>query len=166
MFCKDAPIWPFLERLGAAERPEEARTAPSGLHLIEVFPALALPSISPDFFGRLAAPRYNPKNRSKFEHHDWVRVARAAAGLFDQLGAATGAIWCSQQAENSKPLKADQDRLDAMLCLLVGMTWRLRPRTASMLVGDLDSGYMVFPASEGVRERIIQAANKNGVSAA
>lgn len=166
MFCQDAPIWPFLQSLGAIEQPEEARTARDGLHLIEVFPALALPSLSPAFFGRLAAPRYNPKNRSKFQHSDWVRVAQAAAEQFDQFGAVTGAIWCRHQADSSKPSKADQDRLDAMLCLLVGMTWRMRPRTASMLVGDLAEGYMVFPASPAVRERMTAAAAVCGVAAA
>lgn len=165
MFCQDSPIWPFLESLGAIEDPEETRTAREGLHLIEVFPALALPSLSPKFFGRLAAPRYNPKNRSKFRHTDWVRVAQTAADQFDQFGAAPGAIWCRQQSESSKPTKADQDRLDALLCLLVGMTWRIRPREASMVVGDLAHGYMVFPASQAVRERITRAAESCGVAA-
>lgn len=166
MFCNDAPIWPFLAALGAVELPEEARTARDGLYLMEVFPALALPSFSPEFFGRLAAPRYNPKNRSKFRHSDWVRVAQAAAVQFEQFGADKGASWCREQAESLKPSKADQDRLDAMLCLLVGMTWRMRPRSASMLVGDLAEGYMVFPASQAVRERITRAAHGSGIVAA
>ena len=166
MFCKDAPIWPFLAALGAVDLPEEARTAGDGLYLMEVFPALALPSFSPEFFGRLAAPRYNPKNRSKFRQSDWVRVAQSTAAQFEQFGAEKGASWCRKQAESLKPSKADQDRLDAMLCLLVAMTWRLRPRSASMLVGDLASGYMVFPASQAVRARITSVAQRCGAFSA
>jgi predicted RNase H-like nuclease len=63
MFCKDAPIWRFLATLGAQEDPEASRTARDGLFVLEVFPALALPSLNPTFFGRLAAPRYNPGRR-------------------------------------------------------------------------------------------------------
>ena len=44
LFGAYAPIWSFLERLKARENPPAARTMTHGLHLIEVFPALALPA--------------------------------------------------------------------------------------------------------------------------
>lgn len=159
LFCDQAPIWPFLAQLGAIEQPDEARLADSGLYLMEVFPALALPSLSPAFFGRLAAPRYNPKNRARFRQDDWVQVARCAADHFRRLDCAVGAAWCRSQAENLKPMKADQDRLDSVLCLLVAMIWRLRPRSESAVLGSLDTGYMVTPVSTAVRERLTTAAN-------
>jgi predicted RNase H-like nuclease len=43
MFDDAAPLWSFLSALGAREDPEAARVAVEGLHLIEVFPALACP---------------------------------------------------------------------------------------------------------------------------
>jgi predicted RNase H-like nuclease len=50
MFCNASPIWRFLAALGAEERPEQARIATNGLFLMEVFPALALPSLNTVFF--------------------------------------------------------------------------------------------------------------------
>lgn len=160
MFCDASPIWKFLEELGGHEDPEEARVATSGLHLVEVFPALALPSIDTDFFGRLAAPRYNPQRRKTFRLQDWMRVARAAANGFDQLGFDEQASWCHVAALIGQPRKPDQDMLDAMLCLLVALRWRLLPRSESMLLGCLKNGYMVLPASQSVRERLMTAARK------
>lgn len=66
MFCDASPIWRFLAALGAEERPERARIAANGLHVMEVFPALALASLDALFFGRLRAPRYNPDARRRF----------------------------------------------------------------------------------------------------
>lgn len=165
MFCDRSPIWRFLDRLGAIEQPEKTRTAASGLHLIEVFPALALPSLEPAFYGRLAAPRYNPDRRKTFKLGDWQRVAAAAACQFRELGTEDAAQWCDAETARDKPRKADQDRLDAMLCLLVAMWWRLRPRDQSMLIGTLDTGYMVVPASSDVRSRISAVALERGVPA-
>jgi predicted RNase H-like nuclease len=57
MFDDAAPIWRFKQRLNASEDAEAARSADKGLFLIEVFPALALPSLEAAYFGRLLAPR-------------------------------------------------------------------------------------------------------------
>ena len=45
MFDDDAPIWRFKQRLSACDDAEAARSAEQGLFLIEVFPALAIPSL-------------------------------------------------------------------------------------------------------------------------
>lgn len=165
MFCDASPIWGFLRALNATEEPEEARTATSGLHLMEVFPALALASLGPQFFGRLAAPRYNPARRKTFRLHDWQQVASVAAQQFERFGADDAAAWCAVEAERATPVKADQDRLDAMLCLLVAMHWRLSPREHSMMLGTLKHGYMVLPASADVRQRIEAIAREQGCPA-
>jgi predicted RNase H-like nuclease len=165
MFCDASPVWGFLRELGAIETPEASRGAAHGLHLIEVFPALALASFGPQFFGRLAAPKYNPARRKTFRLADWQRVAGVAADRFRAFGADDPAAWCASQEDIVTPKKEDQDRLDAMLCLLVAMQWRLAPRDQSMMLGSLDSGYMVFPASADVRERIETAAARCGVTA-
>ena len=66
LFGPAAPVTLFLRKLGAAEDPEMARTAAHGIHLIEVFPALALASLEPAFFGLRKGPRYNPDGARHF----------------------------------------------------------------------------------------------------
>ncbi len=163
MFCDASPIWTFLEKLGATEDPEQARTAASGLHLIEVFPALALPSLNSCFFGRLAAPRYNPQRRKTFSLQDWREVARVTADGFQVLSLFSPADWCREAAELKTPRKADQDRLDAMLCLLIALQWRRSPRSELIMLGSLEEGYMVSPASAEARLRIGEAARRTGI---
>jgi hypothetical protein len=68
MFCAASPIWGFLAALGALEDPEKSRTASSGLYLIEVFPALALASLHPSFFGR---PRRRATTRDDERRLPW-----------------------------------------------------------------------------------------------
>lgn len=51
------------------------------------------------------------------------------------------------------PRKADQDRLDAVICALIGFIWLEMPRERSAMIGDLEAGYMVTPVSPGVLER-------------
>lgn len=163
MFCAKSPIWPFLRSLSAREDPEAARRAETGLHLIEVFPAISMPTLEPSFYGYKAGPRYNPARRKTFRHSDWKRVAQAAADRFDAFGAGAAATWCANETNREKPGKADQDRLDAMLCLLVGLRWRLSPREDSLMIGTLSEGYMICPASSDVRVRISLAAARYGV---
>lgn len=164
MFCDASPIWPFLAALGAVEDPVAARPAPSGLHLVEVFPALALASLEPAFFARSAAPRYNPERRRTFRLVDWIAVARVLAREFAALGFEEPASWCLRAADLPSPRKADQDRLDAMVCLLVAVLWRLSPPAETMMIGSLAEGYMVTPVSPQVRERIVQRAAAVGVA--
>ena len=164
MFGAASPVWRFLSDLGAVEDPEAARAASGGLFLIEVFPALALASLCPEFFGRLAAPRYNPARRKTFKLADWARVAEAAAVEADGLSCRELAVWCRGTGALHRPTKGDQDKLDAALCALIALRWRRRPREASLLLGDLTSGYMVMPASPAVRARLCGAACKFGVA--
>lgn len=163
MFCKAAPVWRFLTSLGAEEDPERARDADDGLFIMEVFPALALASLGPGFFGRLAGPRYNPGRAKTFRAADWVKVAETAAAEASAFGCVELAGWCREAGALAKPRKADQDMLDAALCTLIALRWRLRARQDSLLLGDLTSGYMVLPASQTVRERLTVAAMKCSV---
>ncbi len=164
MFCAEFPLWRFLSALGAEENPEAARTARDGLFLMEVFPATALASLHPDFFGRLAAPRYNPGRRKTFRPEDWVRVAGAAAAEAEALGCEDLAAWCHQAGALPRSTKVDQDMLDAAICTCIAVRWRRRPREQSLLLGDLSSGYMVMPVSAAVRSRLFEAACKVGVA--
>jgi len=164
MFCDASPIWRFLTALGAVEDPEGARAAVDGLYLMEVFPALALASMGAGFFGRLSGPRYNPDRRKIFRTADWVRVSEAAALEGAALGCEELAGWCRGIGRVTQPKKAHQDMLDSALCVLIALHWRLRPREASLLIGDLSTGYMVLPASPEVRAYLTGPARKCSVA--
>ena len=164
MLCDASPIWPFLAALGAVQDPERARAATTGLYLMEVFPALALASLAAGFCGRRAAPKYNPGNRKKFRPGDWGRVAYAAMNESLRLGREEVANWCREAAAIGQPRKADQDKLDSVLCVLTALRWRLYPRGESLVIGDAIAGYMVLPASPLVRKRLIAAARKCSVA--
>ena len=68
MFGNNAPIWTFINRIkptGMTCRGlkdfEAARMATRETHLIEVYPALALPAMNPVFMERGSVARYNPE---------------------------------------------------------------------------------------------------------
>lgn len=160
MFCKDSPVWPFLRAVGAVQDPETARTATEGTYLMEVFPALALPSLDASFATQRGAPKYNPRNGKQYKPADWLRVTAAVAMEANALGCLDLEAWCLSAGELSAPKKADQDRLDAGICLAVALRWRLRPRETSIMIGDLVTGYMITPVSAAMRERLTVAAAK------
>ena len=157
MFDDAAPIWRFLHDLNGNYDPAPARAAEDGLFCLEVFPALALPSISEEFLGRVGRPRYNPRNRN-FRVQDWHRVRRAVSSDARRLECRSLAEWCDQLSAVERPKKADQDRLDAAICLLIAISWRIEPRDRSLMIGDLATGYMISPASARVREKLLASA--------
>lgn len=163
MFDDAAPIWRFKQALEAIEDPELARTASSGIFLIEVFPALALASVESAFCSRLAAPKYNPANRKRFKINDWLSVTEAVRrfGMSNSLRHLDE--WCSMAASSVAPKKADQDKVDALLCGLIGLHWLMAPREQSVMIGDLENGYMISPAINGVHERLVTAARLRDV---
>ncbi|WP_198665791.1 MULTISPECIES: DUF429 domain-containing protein [unclassified Sphingomonas] len=163
MFCDAAPIWPFLAALGANDDPLAAREAAAGRHVMEVFPALALAAFEPAFACRRGAPKYNPSN-PLYRPDDWRRVAAAAATQYDRWQLPEPAAWCQDAATLSRPRKADQDRLDAMLCLAIALHWRRAPAGQSIMIGDLDSGYIVAPLAPALCDRLRVAAALHGVA--
>lgn len=163
MFCDLAPVWRFLAALEAVEDPLRARTAAEGLFLIEVFPALALPALDDGFAGRLAAPKYNPAHSRKFRLEHWQAVARAVRRTALSLEIPPLAGWAEEMMALQKPRKADQDRLDATICALVGIIWRAGPAGGSAMLGDLSQGYMVTPISPAIRPRLEAAAARRSI---
>ena len=161
-FGEAAPLWPFLSRLQATEDPYASRSALTGRHLIEVFPALALPSMIPSIWQRGRAAKYNPVT-STHKREDWPLVCLGAAYFAEGLGVGPVSKWLSEASQNREPTKSDQDRLDAVLCLLVALQWRLGPPDASMLIGDLRNGYIVAPVIEPVAEVLRASASVRGV---
>ena len=163
LFGRAAPVTRFLRHLGAVEDPEMARTADHGVHLMEVFPALALASLEPAFFGLRKGPRYNPARRKTFRIEDWRAVVDAVMREAVNLGCTPLVSWIEETRANAAPLKEHQDRLDSVLCLLIAIRWRLGKREQSVAVGDLKNGYIVAPVSEPVLKRLRDVAAKRGV---
>ena len=164
MFGDNAPIWRFLEALKAQQDPPLARSATSGLFVMEVFPALALAAFEDRFAQRRGAPKYNPANRSKFRLADWKAVTRVTQNKARQFGLTALTDWAMEMGTLARPRKADQDRLDAALCALVGLYWRAGPAGASVMLGDLSSGYMITPLSDAIQPRLEAAAAQRGVA--
>lgn len=162
MFGDAAPVWRFLEELAATQNPMAATEAWAGMFLIEVFPGLALPGFEPAFSARLGAPKYNPANRRKFRITDWHAVTATVARVATTLGLMPMTHWAETMASIEKPKKADQDRLDAAICALVGLIWRDGGWPAAM-IGDLQHGFIIAPASEPTAERMARAAREKGV---
>ncbi len=163
MFGDDAPIWWFLDRLKAKEFPHEARTASSGHFLIEVFPALALTALNPNFAKRLGHPKYNPGNRKKFCIEDWKAVVQTLSEKAEAMGINGLSTWAKGQIDLSKPRKADQDRLDAALCALIGLIWRGGPTENSAMIGDTKTGYMITPVSPETLPQLKDKAKERDV---
>jgi len=164
MFGDAAPIWKFIERIGATQNPAEARSASDGLHLIEVFPALALPSLELQIWERKRKAAYNPSKKN-FSPEDWRMVAKTVQRHAKQLKIAPLAKWAAQMADKDRPAKPDQDRIDAAICLIIALYWRCRNmRDIDMaFIGDTDNGYMVTPVAPETREILQTAAEKKGV---
>jgi predicted RNase H-like nuclease len=166
MFGDDAPIWRFLKRLDAKEDPEFSRSAASGLFIIEVFPALALPAFEPRFYGRMKAPKYNPANKRKFRPEHWLDVIETVTRYARDVPIVGIQEWTEhmrRETNNRALRKGDQDRLDAVLCALIGYHWRAKPRQDSIMIGDLTSGYMIAPSGANTRSCLTVAAAKRGV---
>jgi predicted RNase H-like nuclease len=164
MFCDASPVWSFLSALGAVQDPMLSREASNGLFLIEVFPALALPSLNERFAGRLSAPKYNPQNRKKFSEQDWQEVIRTVSTIANNLQLSELAEWADGLTTKERPRKGEQDKLDAAICLLVGILWRLAPSNSAAMIGSIEEGYMISPISEATRPRLSDAAKKRQVA--
>jgi predicted RNase H-like nuclease len=162
-FGPQAPVSRFVAKLGAVEDPEAARAAVRGRHLIEVFPALALASLGDDFFGRSTGPRYNPGRRRTFQIKDWRAVVEAARQEATRFRCVALVDWFDDLRSEAAPSKSHQDRLDAAICLLIAIRWRLALRSESAMLGDLNSGYIVAPVRETVMARLREEAARRNV---
>ena len=153
MFGDNAPITQFLRSFDHIEDPAVSRTATTGRHIIEVFPALALPALDETFYGRLRGARYNPA-RKTFTADAFHAVRHVIERHYDSIGLAQAALWSSSSLKIEKPRKSDQDRLDALICLLIAIQWRLLPAERCVMLGDLTSGYIVTPVSKAMRAKL------------
>ena len=115
------------------------------------------------YFGRKLGPRYNPDRRKTFKLEHWQGVLAAVARFAVDEGLSSIVNWVETPSTSSRPHKADQDKLDALICALVGYQWLVKPRSDSIMIGDLLAGYMIAPASPEVRAKLKAAATVRGV---
>ena len=184
MFGNSAIIWKFIARIGPSRYCgrttdsddnrafvdfEAAKTATNQTHLIEVYPALALPGLECGFKKGDRAAKYNPAKRS-FSPDDWRRVCNIVESCAGEIGLKSLSEWASEMVlpwdSPEKPRKLHQDKIDAALCLMVALQWRRhRKRYGLTVIGNLASGYIVTPmgdpqTSTYMRSILEKACNK------
>jgi hypothetical protein len=163
MFGEGAPIWSFLDGVGAIQNPINARDAAAGRFLMEVFPALALPAMVPAIWQRRRAAKYNPVAK-KSDPNDWRMVASGVATFVRGLDPGALADWAEEQASRDAPRKADQDRLDGAICLAIALAWRRGPCVDTLQIGDERAGYMATIVSAQTRAVLVKAAAERDVA--
>lgn len=153
LFGANAPVWSFLARFGGAADPlaPVKQTA-----VIETYPALALIALDwviadPPRKARL--PKYNPDRRSPTLRSDWEFVCTRLGQEFRGRNLPALADWVAAIAALDKPSKPDQDRLDACICLLVGL--HILVSNHCLMIGSVAHGYMVVPYSEQLKAELL-----------
>lgn len=158
MFGKQAPVWRFLARFGGAANP----LGPvAGTRVFETYPVLTMIALGWMLqdsrpAGRL--PKYNPERKRTFSILDWQHVCKKASAGFRECGFRDIARWIDNAAQNTSPRKCDQDSLDACLCLLVALY--LAERKDCLMVGDMQTGYIVVPYDAGLRAELDARCNQ------
>ena len=143
MFGEAAPVWAFLTKFGGAADPLSVASFEAAV--FETYPVLAIIALGwlredSRIAGRL--PKYNPERKS-FSAEDWRYLCTEASRAFRERGLVGTARWIDEVHDGGRPRKADQDKLDACLCLLVAL--HLAERRDCLMVGNCQTGYMVGP---------------------
>jgi predicted RNase H-like nuclease len=160
MFGKDAPIWRFLARFGG---PGDPLARVPNTCVLETYPVLAIIGLGWTIqcsrsTGRL--PKYNPERKRTFSITDWQYVCGLAADFFRKRNLMAIVDWSDSAGQKSSPRKSDQDLLDSCLCLLVAV--HLAEGNDCMMVGNLDTGYIVVPKSDGLCAELHTRCRKTG----
>lgn len=150
-FGPDSGIRRFLARLQLSLAPNEARQSNNGCYAIEVFPALAMATIAHQTWERRRAAKYNPSRKKTFNLEDWGLVCRSARQWAADRELVQVAHWLDSAANIEEPRKADQDRLDAVICLLIAYVWRHDLADTCVAIGTEDEGCIVTPWSPDLR---------------
>ena len=139
----------------------------AGTRVYETYPVLAMIAL-----GRLmkdsrpagSLPKYNPDRRQTFSIFDWQHVCGLASEEFRKLGLNQNVQWVEGVRKRASPRKPDQDGLDACICLLVAL--HLSEGKDCLVVGDIETGYIVVPDSAGLRAELDARCCKTGRSPA
>ena len=94
---------------------------------------------------RRRLPKYNPEPEEDLLSTGLQHVCVQMSDAFKDRGLAGIVQWIDNAGRLSNPTKPDQDRLDACLCLLVAL--HLAEGSECLMVGDMQSGYIVVPCS-------------------
>ncbi len=160
MFGKRAPVWRFLTRFGGPADPLEPTT---GTQVFETYPVLAMIALGWTLAdsrpaGRL--PNYNPERNKTFSKSDWRHVCLQASSAFRERGLRELVSWLDNAARVNAPRKSDQDGLDACICLLVALY--LAELRECLMVGNLNTGYIVVPYGEDLYVDLTARCEKTG----
>ena len=148
MFGPEAPVFRFLDRFGGPGNPLQ----PIGdTCVIETYPVLAIIALGwvaheDGRVGRL--PKYNPQRKKTFSTADWRMLCAHLETEFAARRLGALAEWLQEATANRTPGKSDQDCLDACLCLLVGL--HLAEGHRGLMVGDMNTGYIVVPSNDAL----------------
>jgi len=151
MFGKDAPIWPFLSTFGG---PADPMNLSGNTWVFETYPVLAMIALQwtlPDVRKNGRLPKYNPE-RKTFTAIDWRHVCERTAANFNERGLYKIVRWIESVMQNPSPSKSEQDRLDACICLLVALNFS--ENKSLLMVGDMETGYMIVPFNSGLRNEL------------
>ena len=160
MFGKDAPVWRFLTQFGGAANP---LTPLADTRVFETYPVLAMIALGwtlPDVRAAGRLPKYNPDRKRTFSMTDWRHVCRLASSMFQERGLKEIVACLDRAARNTFPRKNEQDALDACVCLLVAL--HFAERKDCLMVGDLQTGYMVVPYCAGLHAELETRCCKTG----
>jgi predicted RNase H-like nuclease len=159
MFGPASPVEQrFLKPLNPVQNPFQALAKSPGRYVMEVFPALALPTFVPAFWHRQRGPKYNPANRAMFSLDDWQAVGLGMAKWAQTEGLTPLAHSFVTLAQHVNPTKDDQDQLDSMICVAIGYCWQQYGLVRSVVVGDNTTGFMVTPVNEAITQHLHHAA--------
>jgi predicted RNase H-like nuclease len=160
MFGKAAPMWPFLTRFGGPADPLKVLNDTMVFETYPVLVMIALGWMLPDSRAAGRLPKYNPKRRKTFSKSDWRHVCGLASVAFGDRGLMGIAEWIEVAGRIHSPRKSDQDGLDGCLCLLVALY--LAERKDCLMVGDMQTGYIVVPYSAELRAELETRCYRTG----
>ncbi len=160
MFGADAPVWRFLARFGGAADPCRPSTATTVLETYPILMMIAMGWMLPDRRPKGRLPKYNPERRKTFSLSDWAHVCGKASAEFRRRGLGGVADWIDAVAEQRRPRKSDQDKLDACLCLLVALD--LAEHRDCLMVGNVETGYIVVPDANDLRAELVARCDNTG----
>lgn len=159
MFGLNAPVWQFVNHFGG---PANIPHPVGGTRVIETYPVLALIAMGWTFPDGIQQndrlPKYNPA-RATFSINDWMYVCNKAITALSGYGLNTLVNWLNANAQtitslNSNGKKHLQDRLDAVLCLLVAIKYH-EADSSCLMVGNNQTGYMVAPYDAGLHNELV-----------
>lgn len=160
MFGDEAPVWTFLDCFGGVADPSQPMPRTGVFETYPVLAIIALGWLLPHARASGRLPKYNPTRRVTFAREDWRYLCTRVAGALADHGLPLLASWSEQASASDAPRKRDQDALDACLCLLVAL--HLARGHDCLVVGDIDSGYILVPHDDALHAELEARCGRTG----